>query len=64
MVHGQPPAEWEMARYFRVSPPTVHQMIIRFEQKGFIQRVPGAARSIRLLVSQKDLPDLKPGDTT
>jgi DNA-binding MarR family transcriptional regulator len=58
-IHRRAPAEWEMQLHFRVSPPTVHQMILRLEEKGFIQRVPGAARSIRLLVQTDDLPYLE-----
>ena len=49
-IHGQPPAEADMERYFKISPPSVHQMILTLEKKGFIERVPGKARSIRLLL--------------
>lgn len=58
-IHGRPPAEWELARYFRVTAPTAHLMVLRLEEKGFIRRVPGAPRSIRLLISEEDLPHLK-----
>lgn len=58
-LHGQPPAETDMQRYFRVSAPSVHQMVVMLESKGFIARVPGKARSIRLLLSRADLPDLE-----
>ena len=27
-VHGRPPAESDMQRHFRVSPPSVHQMVL------------------------------------
>ena len=57
-VNGRPPAEADMERYFRVSPPSIHQMILRLEELGLISRVPGAPRSIRLLVPQEDLPRL------
>jgi len=30
-----------MQRYFRVSPPSVHQMILTLEANGFIERIPG-----------------------
>ena len=49
-VHGVPPAEHEMQRRFKVSPPSVHQMVINLEKKGLIERTPGKARSIRVLV--------------
>jgi hypothetical protein len=59
VIHGQPPAETDMQRFFRVSPPTVHQMVLRLEEKGFISRVPGQARTIQVLVAPEDLPLLK-----
>jgi Mn-dependent DtxR family transcriptional regulator len=58
-LNGQPPAEIDMQRYFRVSPPAVHQMVLTLEKQGFIERVPRQARSIRLLLSREELPDLK-----
>ena len=57
-IHGQAPAEAEMVRYFRVSPPTVHQMVLRLEQAGLITRISGVARSIRLRVGKNDIPPL------
>ena len=33
-LHGQPPAETDMQRYFRVSAPAVHHMVVTLEQKG------------------------------
>jgi repressor LexA len=57
-LHRQPPSEWEMYEYFYTSPSAVHQMVVTLERKGFIQRTPGQARSIRLLVGRKELPDL------
>ena len=47
-----------MQKYFRVSPPTVHQMILTLEANGIIERTPRQARSIRLLISREELPDL------
>jgi repressor LexA len=58
-LNGRAPAEWEMARYFRVSAPAVHQMIVTLERRGFIERTPGQPRSIRLLLSRDQLPDLE-----
>jgi DNA-binding MarR family transcriptional regulator len=57
MFH-QPPAEADMQRHFRVSPPSVHQMILGLERDGFIRRQPGVARSIDILVPPHDLPIL------
>jgi repressor LexA len=58
-IHGEPPSEAEMQRYFRVTPPSVHQMVLALESKGLIARIPGKGRSIRLLVDRRELPDLE-----
>ena len=58
-MSGRAPAEMDMELYFRTTPPTVHQMILRLEEKGFISRVPGQPRSIRLLIAPEELPMLK-----
>ncbi len=57
-LNGRPPAEADMQRYFDVTPPSVHQMVVTLEAKGFIARAPGMARSIRLLIAPDDLPNL------
>ena len=54
----RPPAETDIQRHFQVSPPSVHQMIVTLERNGLIQRQPGVARSIQVLVATKDLPIL------
>jgi hypothetical protein len=58
-IHGLPPSEADMQRYFRVSPPAVHQMILTLESEGLIERIPRMPRSVRLTVPQSDLPDLE-----
>ena len=58
-IHGRAPAEADLERYFRVSPPSIHQMVLRLEERGLISRVPGEPRSIRLLVPPEDLPLLE-----
>jgi len=57
-LHRRPPAEADMQQYFRVSPPSVHQMVLTLERTGFIKRQPRVARSIELLVDPKQLPEL------
>jgi SOS-response transcriptional repressor LexA len=57
-VLSRPPAEADMQRHFRVSPPAVHQMVLTLARQGFIKRQPGVARSIELLVSPETLPIL------
>jgi hypothetical protein len=59
-VHGRPPAEADMQRHFRVSPPSVHQMVLTLERAGLFRRQPGVARSIEVLVAPEFLPVLRP----
>jgi DNA-binding MarR family transcriptional regulator len=59
VIHGQPPAEADMQWFFRVSPPTVHQMVLRLEEAGLITREPGKPRTICVLVPPDQLPYLK-----
>ncbi len=58
-INGRPPAEADLQRYFRVSPPAIHEMIVALEQRGLITRVQGQPRSIRLLLTRDQLPDLQ-----
>ena len=58
-VNGRPPAETDMQRYFGTTPPTIHQMVLMLERKGFISREPGKARSIRVLLAPDQLPYLE-----
>jgi DNA-binding MarR family transcriptional regulator len=58
-VLGRPPAEADLQRHFRVTPPSVHQMVLTLERAGLIRRQPGVARSIKLLVAPEDLPILR-----
>ena len=57
-LHHRPPAEADMQQYFRVTPPSVHQMVLTLERAGFIRRQPRVARSIEVLVDPKCLPEL------
>ncbi len=58
-MYGRAPAEADMQRYFQVSPPSVHQMVLTLEKRGLIERVPGQARSIRIVLPREELPDLE-----
>ena len=58
-VNGRPPAETDLQRYFEVTPPTAHQMVLKLEELGLISRVPRTARSIRVLVDARELPLLE-----
>ena len=58
LVLGRPPAEADLQRFFQVTPPSVHQMVLTLERSGLIRRQPGRARSIKVLVDPEALPPL------
>jgi DNA-binding MarR family transcriptional regulator len=60
LLNGRPPAEADMIRFFRVTPPTVHQMILTLERAGLISRQPRVPRSIAVLLDRSALPELEP----
>jgi DNA-binding MarR family transcriptional regulator len=62
-LHDQAPAEADIQRFFRVSPPSVHQMILKLEQAGLITRQPGVARSITLAITPRRCRSSIPGTT-
>lgn len=50
LVLGWPPTEADLQRHFRVTSPSVHQMVLTLERAGLIHRRPGVACSIELLI--------------
>lgn len=58
-IHQVPPAEMDIQRFFKTTPPSVHQMIVRLAELGLISRVPGAPRTIKVLVPVERLPPLE-----
>ena len=54
--YGVAPAEADIQRHFLVSAPSVNAMMQTLTRRGLISRVPGVARSIRLLVPVEELP--------
>lgn len=58
-VNRRPPAEADMQRFFGVTAPSVHRMVIELDIRGLIRRTPGVARSIELLVPPEALPVLR-----
>ena len=53
-------AHADVMRYFRVTPPSVNQMLIPLEREGLIRRQPGVASSVELLIDPGTLPQLLP----
>lgn len=58
-VMEEPPAIADIARFFKVTPPTAHAMVVELEQRQLVARSPGKARSIRVLLAPEDLPVLR-----
>ncbi len=58
-VNQRPPAQADLQRYFKVTPPTVHQMVLALERLGLLQRTPGRARTLEVLLAAQDLPPLR-----
>lgn len=59
LVNGRPPAEADMQRFFGVTPPSVHNMIVELERRGLITRAPRQPRSIAISVADDELPRLQ-----
>jgi len=55
-IHGEAPAEADIRRFFRVTAPVVHQMVLTLHKNQLIARMPGKPRSVEVLVPPKDLP--------
>lgn len=62
LLNGRPPAEADMIQFFRVTPPTVHQMVLSLDKARLISRKPGVPRSIAILLERSALPELSPRD--
>ena len=58
-VNGRPPAQADMQRYFAVTAPSVHQMVLGLERRGLLRRAAGRARSLEVLVTPETLPVLR-----
>ena len=58
-VNGRPPARADMQRFFAVTAPTVHQMVLGPERRGVLRRTPGPARSLEVLLPPGELPTLR-----
>lgn len=58
-INGVSSAQIDLQRYFEVSPPTVHNMILRLEKKNLISRVPNAPRSLTINLKEYELPRLQ-----
>jgi hypothetical protein len=64
LLNRRPPAEADFQRFFRVTPPTVHQVIVELERRGLITRIAGQPRTIQVTLRDDELPRLQPIKTT
>ena len=60
LVNERPPAQADIQRFFRLTPPSVYQMLLMLERDGLISRRPGVPRSLVVLVDRALLPALEP----
>src|SRR3977135_4501283 len=60
LVIGRPQAEADLQRFFQVTPPSVHQMVLTLERSGQSRSQPGPPGSIKVLVEPEALPTLRP----
>ena len=58
-INRRAPAEADIQKYFSVTAPTVHQMVLALEAGGYITRTPGQLRSLRVLVAPELLPQFE-----
>lgn len=60
LVNARPPAEADMQRFFGVTPPSVHRMVVELEERGLIRRLPRQSRSIEVALDPTEIPRLLP----
>jgi hypothetical protein len=53
------PKQGQIQQYFRVSAPSIHEMLKTLERNGLIRRTPRQARSIQILVQPEFIPALE-----
>ncbi len=59
MLNRRAPSEADIQCHFQVSPPSVHQMVVKLHNLGLIDRIPGQARTLKVLVPAEELPTLE-----
>jgi repressor LexA len=48
-----------MVKFFRVTPPFVHGMVVKLGELGLITREPGVPRSARVAIPEEEIPRLE-----
>ena len=57
-MNGIPPAHTDFQKYFKVTPPSVNQMLITLEKNNLMRRKPKTPRAIEILIPVEDIPAL------
>jgi hypothetical protein len=60
LLHRRGPAELDMVTFFRVTPPSVHSMVVKLDELGLITREPGVPRSACVTIPVDEIPELEP----
>ena len=58
-LHRRSPAETDLTKFFRVTPPSVHGMVVKLEELGLITRQPSVPRSMWVAIPAERIPDLE-----
>ncbi|MHB1071230.1 MAG: LexA family protein [Gemmatimonadaceae bacterium] len=58
-VHRRSPAEADLQAFFQTAAPSVHGVLKALERRGFISRVAGVGRSMKVLLSPDEIPELE-----
>jgi hypothetical protein len=58
-LHRQGPAELDMVQFFRVTPPSVHGMVVKLAELGLVTKEPRVARSVRVAIPEDEIPPLE-----
>lgn len=64
VVHRRPPSENEIANFLWVRGPSAHRMIIHLEEHGYLSRIPGQPRTLKVMLSRESIPDLEPSSVS
>ncbi len=58
-MHRRGPGELDLVRFFGITPPSAHGMVVKLEELGLITREPGVARSARVAIPEEEIPALE-----
>lgn len=58
-LHRRGPAEADLVRFFRITPPAAHGRVVKLEELGLVTRDEGVARSVRVAIPAEALPELE-----